>query len=495
MRSSGILMPVFSLPSKYGIGSFGKAAYDFVDFLVLAGQSYWQILPLGTTMYGDSPYQSYSSAAGNPYFIDLDMLRDDGLLNEEDYVNLDYGDRSKVDYEKIYATRYPLLRKAYGKFKELYGTEKIEKFCADNEWAKDYALFMAIKKHEDSKPWYLWDTLLRMRDADAIKNIKQTLCDEINFQLFMQYEFYCQWDKLKKYANGKGIKIIGDIPIYVAYDSVDVWSNIECFDLDENLTPRSVAGCPPDAFSADGQVWDMPVYNWENIKSAEEPYAFWKRRIGQSLRLYDTVRIDHFRAFESFFVIPYGDKTAKNGKWRKGPDTEIFDVLKSEFGEELPIIAEDLGILTDDVRKLLDYTGFAGMKVLQFAFEPFSESVYLPHNHIKNCVVYTGTHDNDTVIGWVKNGNKEAVKYAEKYLHLDNNEGMNWAMIRAALSSVADTAIIPMADFMGLGSEARINTPATVGDNWNWRIADGCINSWLAGIIRENTALYSRLPK
>lgn len=496
MRTSGILMPVFSLPSPHGIGTFGKEAYEFVDFLELAGQSYWQILPLSPTSFGDSPYQSFSSYAGNPYFIDLDVLCEQGLLAKEDYENIDFGtNEEEVDYEKLYNNRYKVLKTAFKNFDAKIS--EYQSFCEkEKAWLDDYALFMAIKDSKKGEAWYNWENPLKLREKEAIEQIKSKLKAETEFYKFLQYQFFSQWEKLKAYANQKGIKIIGDMPIYVAYDSADVWSRPEQFLLDETLTPTLVAGCPPDAFTDEGQLWGNPVYDWEYMKKEAIPYSWWRLRIKFALRVYDVVRIDHFRGFESFYTIKYGEKTAKNGKWQKGPDMQLFNAIKQDFeGKELPIIAEDLGFLTKEVDALLKNSGFPGMKVLQFAFDGDPDNQYLPHNYNKNCVVYTGTHDNDTVNGWVNTANSGEVEFARRYMHVDENEGFNWAMIRTALMSVAETAIIMMPDLLGMGSVARINTPSTVGDNWKWRIKKGCINPWLAGIVRENTKAYGRLSK
>lgn len=492
MRTSGILMPVFSLPTDYGIGTFGKEAYRFVDFLNKAGQSYWQILPLNPTNYGDSPYQSFSSAAGNPYFIDLDTLCDEGLLEKDDYAGIDFGsDSTSVDYAKLYYNRYGVLKKAYHRF-DLMNADYIA-FCKrESAWLDDYALFMAIKDAFGGVSWREWSCELRFREPSAIKECKSKYSDSIEFYRFLQYEFFKQWFALKKYANTNNIKIIGDIPIYVADDSADIWCNTKLFDLDGDLLPKTVAGCPPDAFSEDGQLWGMPVYNWEYMKTERKPYSWWRRRIKLALKTYDMVRIDHFRGFESFYCIKYGAKNAKKGTWRKGPGIELFDYLREDFKNGLPIIAEDLGFLTKEVRQLLADSGFPGMKVLQFAFDSREESDYLPHNYTRNCVVYTGTHDNDTIIGWTGTANPDDVEYARKYMHVDEREGFNWAMIRCAMMSVADTAVFMMQDFIALDSSARINTPSTVGDNWKWRIKPECINDWLAGMIYENTAMYGR---
>lgn len=489
MRASGILMPIFSLPSAYGIGTFGKAAFDFVDFLCKSGQTYWQILPLNPTSFGDSPYQSFSSFAGNPYFIDLDLLIKDGLLLESEVKACDFGDdSSKIDYEKLYNNRYPLLKMAFSRFTPDNSYNVFVKENAD--WLNDYALFMAIKSSYDGNPWYSWDKKLITRDPNAIKQAEQNYINDISFHKFLQFKFYKQWSALKSYANKNDVKIIGDIPIYVALDSADVWANPQQFQLDDGYTPSAVAGVPPDVFSEDGQLWGNPLYNWDYMKTTD--YAWWKQYFGNAIKKYDTVRIDHFRGFESYYAIPYGDKNAKCGKWVKGPDTDLFDALKKEFGNDLPIIAEDLGVITPAVRKMLKSTGFPGMKVLQFAFDSDSTNAFLPHNIIKNCVVYTGTHDNDTIMGWLKTEDKSVVKQAKDYLNYQADNGFNWAMIKVAMASVADTCIIPMADFLGADSSARINTPSTLGENWSWRINEGCINDWLANIIKENTVIYGR---
>ena len=492
MRTSGILMPVFSLPSPYGIGTFGKDAYEFVDFLVKAGQSYWQVLPLGPTSYGDSPYQSFSSFAGNPYFIDLDTLKEDGLLTEEDLAAFDFGDDpTRIDYGKLYQNRLPLLKKAFDRF---VPDKEYHAFCAENAWwLDDYVLFMALKKAHGDENWAEWDEPLRVREEATLSAARRTYAEQLSFVRFVQYEFTVQWTALKEYANAAGIRIIGDIPIYVAYDSADVWADPVQFQLDKRLRPELVAGVPPDSFCEDGQLWGNPLYDWSYME--RDDYGWWKRRMRHALKLYDMVRIDHFRGFESYFAVPYGELTAKNGHWVKGPGMDLFEALKAALGGELPIIAEDLGFLTPAVRELLADSGFPGMKVLQFAFDSREDSDYLPHNYGRNCVVYTGTHDNDTILGWTETADAEDVKMARQYLHVDDEEGFNWSMMRAALMSVADTAVLMMQDIIGLDSKGRINTPATLGNNWQWRIGVGCINDWLAGIVRENTALYGRLPQ
>ena len=492
MRTCGILMPIFSLPSKYGIGTLGKEAKRFVDFLKKAGQSHWQILPLNPTNYGDSPYQSFSSFAGNPYFIDIEQLTHEKLLTETEADSFDFGDDPEsIDYGKLYDNRLSLLRLAFENF---IPSKSYEQFCEENTyWLDDYALFMALKNANEDIPWYEWDKPLKTRETNSINRAKTEYENDIAFYKFIQFKFYEQWNDLKKYANENEISIIGDIPIYVAYDSCDVWTNPNQFLLDEDLAPTVVAGCPPDAFSDEGQLWGNPIYNWKLMK--QDGYSWWKKYLGSALKKYDTIRIDHFRGFESYYAIPYGDENAKNGKWQKGPDIALFNALKEEFGEDLPIIAEDLGYLTPAVLKLLKATGFPGMKVLQFAFDSSLESNYLPHNFDRNCVVYTGTHDNDTILGWTTSAKQSEVETAKLYLNCENESSLNWAMMKVALMSVADTCILTIGDIIGLDSKGRINTPSTLGDNWKWRIKGECINDWLAEIIYNNTYLYGRLPK
>lgn len=491
MRTSGVLMPIFSLPSKYGIGTLGKAAYDFVDFLRKAGQTYWQILPTGITGFGDSPYQSVSAFAGNPYFIDLELLCKDGYITKTDIEALDWGeDYSKVDYPQMYESKYKILRTAYDSFKKEIPSD-YEEFANENEfWLNDFALYSAIKTYHNEASFDVWEKGFLMRETEYIKRAETEFKEDIGFHKFVQYLFASQWKKLREYANENGVKIVGDIPIYVALDSADVWSCPEQFQLEKDYTPKAVAGCPPDAFSADGQLWGNPLYDWDYMK--KDGFSWWIKRIKHCAELFDVVRIDHFRAFSAYYSIPYGDKNAKNGKWVKCPGKELFDTLNEKLGS-LNIIAEDLGTIDDDVRALLKYTCFPGMKVLQFAFEPGYESSYLPHNIIKNCVVYTGTHDNDTAIGYMKGLPEKTLKYLKDYLRIADNESFNWALIKSAMATPADTVILQMQDFLGLDNTARINTPATDENNWQWRIGEGCTNDWLAQIIYDITKLYYRL--
>lgn len=489
-RSSGILMHITSLPSPYGIGTFGKEAYEFVDFLVKAGQKYWQILPLGSTSFGDSPYQSFSAFAGNPYFIDLDLLSKEGLLQKKDYETLDFGrSPESVDYEKIFINKMKVLKVAYNNAKNKY-SKNIEVFRENNKlWLEDYALYMAVKEKFQLKPWKLWDEDIKLRKESALLNYKATLKGEIEYWVFLQYLFYNQYEELKAYANSKGVKIIGDIPIYVAEDSADTWAHSNIFLLDENKTPTVVAGCPPDAFSETGQLWGNPIYDWKALEKQE--YLWWIERIDANRKIYDVIRIDHFRGFESYWQIPYEEKTAINGNWVKGPGIKLFNSIKKALGH-VEIIAEDLGFLTEEVINFRIESGYPGMKVLQFAFDSREESDYLPHNYEKNCVVYTGTHDNYTVNGWFKNTNKADVDYAVRYLNLNEEEGYNWGFIRGALSSVGSLAIAQMQDYLGLEDEGRMNIPSTLGGNWQWRVKKEALTEELAEKINKITKLYGR---
>lgn len=491
MRKSGILLPISALPSSHGIGTFGKAAYQFADFLHASGQRCWQILPLGPTGYGDSPYQSFSTFAGNPYFIDLDLLAEQGMLTDDEIAAADLdGDAERVDYEKQYQNRYPLLRLAFTRGEETY-RDQLRAFCAQNvDWLPDYALFMALKAHFGGQPFQEWDEDIKLREVAALDRYRSELAEEIRFHEFLQMLFFDQYYALKQYVNDREIEIIGDIPIYVAPDSADAWANSEVFWLDDDMNPIKVAGCPPDAFSATGQLWGNPLYDWETLERAG--FKWWIDRIRQISRLYDRVRIDHFRGFEAYWAIPFGDKTAEHGEWVKGPGMALFDAVKSELGE-VNIIAEDLGYLTDGVIELRDRTGYPGMKVLQFAFDSREESDYLPHNYPKNCVVYTGTHDNDTVGGWFDSAPQADVDFAMRYLDIAPRDNYIWKFIRAAWSSVADLSIAQMQDFLELSSEARMNTPSTLGGNWVWRMRQDDLTSRLCEKLRMMTKLYGRI--
>lgn len=492
MRRNGFLLPIASLPSKYGIGSFSKEAYDFVDILCEAGQKLWQILPIGPTGYGDSPYQSFSTFAGNPYFIDLDQLVEEGLLTEDECNSYDWGnDDNYIDYEKIYLSRFKILKKAYRKSK-ISKNKKFLAYCKKNEsWLDDYSLYMSIKDSFDGLSWIEWDDKIKQRDEETIEKYKEELKDEIVFYKYIQYLFYTQWHKLKSYANEKGISIVGDIPIYVALDSADTWSSPELFALDKDCKPISVAGCPPDTFCEDGQLWGNPLYDWEYHRFTD--YEWWISRIKYCFDLYDIVRIDHFRGFDEYFSIPYGDKTAQNGHWKKGPGIELFKYIKENLGE-VEIIAEDLGFLTESVINLVNETGYAGMKVLQFAFDVREESDYLPHNYHRNCVVYTGTHDNNTTLGWYKEISEEEKELFIKYINKDPEEELSsWDLICLAMGSVADTCIIPVQDLLELDETARINVPSTVGNNWTIRIDKEAFSEELIDKIKDLTKIYGRM--
>ena len=492
MRRNGMLLPIASLPSPYGIGGFSKEAYEFIDLLEETGQKLWQILPLGPTSYGDSPYQSFSTFAGNPYFIDLDTLAEKGWLTKEACEASDYGDNeSYIDYGRIYNSRFVLLKQAFLN-SDILSDEKFTEFCKANQhWLPDYALYMALKNQNDGKSWIEWEEEIRLRKPEAVECYKKELEEECNFYEFLQYEFHEQWTKVKEYAHKKGIQIVGDVPIYVAFDSADTWANPELFQLDEKNLALGVAGCPPDAFSATGQLWGNPLYNWAYHKKTG--YDWWLKRIAYCFDLYDIVRIDHFRGFDEYYSIPYGDETAVNGHWEKGPGMDLFDTVKEKLGE-LDIIAEDLGFLTESVFQLLKDSGYPGMKVLQFAFDPSEDSDYLTYKYQRNCVVYTGTHDNDTTAGWfekLSDGDREvALRYMNSFY--TPKEEQHWDLIALAMRSTADTCIIPVQDFLGLGSEARINMPSTLGDNWKWRMTKGAFSEELKEKIRRMTKLYGR---
>ena len=491
-RGSGVLLHVTSLPSAHGIGTFGGAAYEFIDFLKRAGQKYWQILPLSPTGYGDSPYQSYSTFAGNPYLIDLDKLSESGNLKPEQYNNIVWNENPEfVDYGKQFENRIKVLRLAYEADKADLKDELLKFRVEQSYWIDNYAMFMALKCENNFVPYWQWDADILLRKPDAMQSAYERLTDEIGFWTYVQYRFFEQWKKLKAYANKNGIKIIGDIPIYVAEDSADAWAHDEILQLDENRRPRVIAGCPPDYFSPDGQLWGNPLYDWDRLKSVD--YEWWIMRIKAVLTMCDYIRIDHFRAFSEYYAIPFGDETAVNGKWEKGPGIEFFDKVKEKFGGELPIIAEDLGLIDDKVRSLLKQTGFPGMKVLQFAFEKGADSEYLPHKHVKNCVAYIGTHDNDTVVGWLKNETGENLEYARKYMRLNDAESERMGVIKTLFASTADVSIITMQDILGLDEHSRMNVPARAGGNWQWRL----MNNFLffdqtADWLLDLTGLYGR---
>lgn len=494
VRSAGVLMAITSLPSPYGIGTIGDAAYKFADFLSMAKQNYWQILPIGPTSYGDSPYQSFSTFAGNPYMIDLDTLRKEKLLKKEEYEKLDWSDtEDRVNYEKIYNNRFKVLRIAFERFKALPKEKKadFDSFLENNKkWINNYALYMSVKSYFDMKSWTDWeDEDIKFRKPEAVKKYSQLLADDILFWEFIQYKFFEQWMKFKGYVNGLGIELIGDIPIYVAMDSADTWANPEVFLLDERKNPVCVAGCPPDYFSATGQLWGNPIYNWSYLESTD--YDWWFDRIRTVSALFDVTRIDHFRAFDSYYAIPYPAENAINGKWEEGPGIKFFEKMKKEIGD-INIIAEDLGTLTPGVKQLLKDSGYPGMKVFEFAFDSGESNDYLPHNYTKNCVVYIGTHDNDTLMGWYDKAIDKDKEFIVSYCKLDEQEGYNWGVIRTAYESISNCAIIQMQDFLALGSEARMNIPSTTGGNWAWRLNAKALTNALAQKIADMTMAYGR---
>lgn len=492
-RTSGILMHISSLPGPYGIGNLGQEARNFVDFLARSGQTYWQMLPVGPTGYGDSPYQSFSTFAGNPYLIDLDNLRDWGLLSQDDLNPLNQNlNPETVDYGRIFNERFPVLRKAFDNFDT--ASSHYQEFCRNKAfWLNDYALYMAIKDFHQGASWITWDDSYKFRDEKVLKDFEEKYPKNVEFYRFIQYLFFDQWQKLKDYISSKGIKTIGDLPIYVAEDSADTWAHPELFQLNEDLTPKFVGGCPPDGFSESGQLWGNPCYNWEN--NEKEEFSWWTQRIKCSFDIFDCIRIDHFRGFESYWAIPAGDDTAKNGSWQNGPGLKLFNKIKEKLGD-IPIIAEDLGYMTKEVYEFREATGFPGMKILQFAFDPQANSDYLPHNITVNSVVYTGTHDNDTVKGWLEESARpEEIDLARRYLSLSDSEGYVWGMMRGALTSVAKMAILQMQDLLELGNSARMNAPGTLGNNWTWRMKEGQLTDELAGRLHELTRISGRLNK
>ena len=489
MRTSGILLGVASLPGEYGIGKMGAEAKRFVDFLSEARQQYWQILPLSPTGYGDSPYQSFSTRAGNPYFIDFETLGADGLLKPEEYKTVAFGDNvSYINYGMLYETVYPVLRKAFSRFKE---DDDYRRFVDKNGgWVNDYALFMAEKNAHGGAPWYEWEEELRLAKPEVIEKAKKELSREIGFYVFLQYEFYKQWFAVKSYANGKGIKIIGDMPIYCAYDSVEAWLSPELFEFDGNKRPVCVAGCPPDPYAAEGQLWGNPLYNWKDMEM--NGYKWWIDRIAFETDIYDVLRIDHFRAFAGYYSIPGGDKNAVNGHWREGPRMKLFNSTNYWLGRK-DIIAEDLGFITEDVAQLIKDTGYPGMKVLQFAFDPAADSIYLPCNLADPaCVMYTSSHDSDTAKGWAEKLDGRSLSFCLDYCGVKTREELPDALLRLAWSSTARIAVAPIQDFLGLGNEARINVPGTVGLNWRWRLSPNQLDGAVCQKILRLTETYNR---
>jgi len=489
-RTAGILLAVSSLPSPYGIGSFGEAARAWLRFLKDSGQKYWQILPLGPTSWGDSPYQSFSAFALCAYYIDLDTLIAQGLLLPQEVNAVRWGKKpNAVDYAALYRRREPLLRLAWARFVQTQHGE-FDEFCSQNSfWLDDYSLFMALKKRNHGRSWLEWDNPLKLRENAVMRRIKRKLAGEMRYYSFVQYIAYTQWQEIKNYARSLGIAIIGDLPIYVAIDSADAWANSELFLLDEDRRPLRVAGCPPDSFTVSGQLWGNPLYRWDKI--AETGFAWWIARLRFNFALYDIVRIDHFRGFESFFSIDAAAVDASGGEWVKGPGLAFIEAVNRAL-PGMAIIAEDLGFLTAEVRALLKASGYPGMKILQFAFDSREPGGYMPYTYERNCVVYTGTHDNSTTAGWFKSAPPESVQYAMEFLGINKLKEGHWAFIRSALASVAQTAIIPMQDYLGLDDRARMNTPSTLGGNWQWRMMPGMATAALAHEIRRLTGLFGR---
>ncbi len=492
-RSSGILLPISSLPSNYGIGTFGEEAYRYADFLHAAGQKYWQLLPIGPTSYGDSPYQSFSTFAGNPYFVDLDFLIEEGLLTEDEVTSRDWGDDPRnVDYGKIYESRFEVLAIAKSRgYKADY--EDVCAFVEENaNWIEDYALYMAVKKHFDMRSWTEWeDDEIRLRKPEAVEAYREKLQEDIELFTYIQYLFFKQWNALRTYINDLGIEIIGDLPIYVSMDSADVWSKPEFFDLDEERIPREVAGVPPDYFSADGQLWGNPLYNWDAM--AKDGYSWWKDRIAGAGKIFDVIRIDHFRGFDTYWAVPFGEKTAKIGQWKEGPGMELVGLLKETF-PNLTFIAEDLGEQTPSVKKLLKDSEFPGMKILEFAFDSDEPSDYQPHAYPRHCVCYTGTHDNSPVMLWKEEAKEKDVQVAAEYLGIGDEE-YNWGFLRGGLRSVADLFVAQMQDYLGLGEGHRMNVPGTTGGNWTWRMEKGEATEEIAKRLYRMTKMYGRLVK
>lgn len=490
MRESGILLPIFSLPGEYGIGEFSKEAYDFVDWLVKCRQKYWQILPLGPTGFGASPYQSYSTFAGNPFFISLEELFKEGLITNEELNAQKMPENEEfIDYDRLEAKRLDILKKAFERFE---ADEAFLSYCDENkEWLDDYARFRVLKDIYPGKAWYEWDKEYKFRHKRALARLDQQYEKQQQYYKFIEYKFMAQWKALKEYANEKGILIIGDIPIYVAMDSADTWGIPKLFKLDKELKPKFIAGCPPDYFSADGQLWGNPVYDWKYHEKSG--YEWWIKRLKHCFEIYDVLRLDHFRGFASYYQVPSTETTAQNGEWIKGPRMDFFNKIKESLGD-VSIIAENLGMLTEDVFELLNESGYPGMNVLQFAFDGTHDSLYLPHKYCSNSVVYTGTHDNDTLVGWLNKAGNDEKKFVCDYVGMYNSrdEDLAFGIIRLAMGSVADLAIIPMQDYLELDSRARINTPSTVGTNWRWRMRPGSTSDYLVGKISWLTDLFGR---
>lgn len=487
-RYAGILMPIFSLPSNYGIGTMGKEAYKFIDFLKSSKQSYWQILPIGPTSTGNSPYSTYSIYAGNPYFIDIDELIEEGLIKRNLVAKYKTINRDYINYDFLCETKFNILFNVYLNSKELVVNE-FDQFKKENElWLDDYALFMSIKKKYNNISWIEWpDKDIKFRKLDAINKYKKELEENIDFYKFIQYLFYKQFNRLKNYANINGIKIIGDIPFYVPLDSVECWSNPESFELNDEYIPTIVSGVPPDYFSKTGQLWGNPIYNWEYMRN--NGYKWWIDRIGQASKIYDVIRLDHFRGFESYWAVPYGDKNAINGKWIKGPDMDVLEKLKGWFNN-VEFIAEDLGYITPEVRKTLNDFGFPGMKVMQFSFNIKNHDG--PYTYPENSVCYVGTHDNSTALGFEKTASKKEILYCKEYLNHSIGDEFNWTLIKGGMATKSKIFICQMQDYLGLDDSARINIPGTTKSNWQWRMKKNSLTKKLSKKIAKYTSIYGR---
>jgi 4-alpha-glucanotransferase len=495
-RASGVLLHPTSFPSRFGIGDLGSEAYQFIDFLAASGQQIWQILPLGPTGYGDSPYQCFSAIAGNPMLISPDRLQEQGLLTEEDLSNLP-DLPSPINFGWVIHIKLPLLQKACAAFRTQATPEQqdaFQEFCQQKAaWLDDYALFMALKDAHGGASWHTWKTEIVQRQLDALEAARQTLTNQIFFHQFVQFQFFQQWLDLKQYAAQRQIQILGDLPIYVAHDSAEVWAHPEIFRLDEATgLPELVAGVPPDYFSETGQLWGNPIYNWQRLQ--EQDFAWWVQRIEAMLECVDLIRIDHFRGFEAYWAVPYGEPTAINGEWVQAPGRTFFKHLDDVLGK-LPIVAEDLGLITPEVEELRDEFAFPGMKILQFAFDSEADNPYLPFNYPRNSVVYTGTHDNDTTLGWFNKRSPEGQERVRRFLGCTSPEGIHWDLIRLAMSSVSDLAIIQLQDLLGLDTEARMNAPSQQLGNWGWRYSSDALTDELRERLRYMTEIYGRLPK
>ncbi len=496
-RKSGILLHPTSLPSPYGIGDLGEGAYHFIDFLSAAGQSLWQILPLGPTGYGDSPYQSFSAFAGQPLLISPDELIKMGYLDAEDLSGCPTADESKVDYGQVIDWKNTIFRLAYDRFKkntrpEVPYHQEFDLFCKEQQyWLSDYALFMALKDLNGNKCWLEWDLSYRSPTAGAKERLRSQYADEMEYYRFLQFLFFKQWQAVKDYAHERGISIIGDIPIFVSMDSADVWANQHLFYLDECGYPLAVSGVPPDYFSETGQLWGNPLYKWEEHQ--REGFSWWISRIRSQLSMVDILRVDHFRGFEAYWSIPYGAKTAINGQWIKAPGTELFKAITNVLGDHVPIIAEDLGVITPEVTAMRKAFSFPGMKVLQFAFDSTEESDYLPHQFTDpNCVCYTGTHDNDTTLGWYATLDKPCKEKVKQYTGVKDDALVSLGMIKTAIASIAMYAVFPLQDLLCLGSEGRMNTPGTAQGNWTWRFKSTDLTPDMAKELQRLCDLYGR---